>query len=445
LSVKDSKWAWDSRPEDGGEPREVYIGDSEEWDPAETMKRQWTKPIIPGAEKAVHSKECKAEWMPPRYLCCHDPTCQVPCQVKQGPINAWHFSRQWKSGYKSKHPHKCKHERMYRGGESIFHRTTKKAIARMLTPGKTLDGKTIAEKASLEVSRNFRLSNGEDVRLKPDVYVKFTDSTWFAIEVVYSHEPERNAHEAYGKSMVVLDLKGRRVVDDEFSFVKWVREGGIKQALDEESREEKRVQRYEARNQLYAEKREKEKYIEDFENELSRCRKKYGLMNLTPPMHTPVNEIEQLFENVREARKKEYKPIIRPIQPLNRGGVFTDRAERHLESLSNPETGQTLAEKRNEAFDAKQKQEQRQRERKIVRRQRKRKQEEEERERQLKLEQKRKIEEEELEKLKAEEEFEHLLTGPTLRKSNQRQSKRFRKRRRKAKASLPLSIKKTRM
>jgi len=60
------------------------------------------------------------------------------------------------------------------------------------------------------------------------------------------------------------------------------------------------------------------------------------------------------------------------------------------------------------------------------------------------LEQKRKIEEEELEKLKAEEEFEHLLTGPTLRKSNQRQSKRFRKRRRKAKASLPLSIKKTR-
>lgn len=441
MSVKDCKWAWDSRPEDGGEPREVYIGNSEEWDPAETEKRQWTKPIIPGAEKAVHSKECKDVWKTKRYLCCHDPTCQVPCQVKQGPENAWHFSRQWKSGYKSKHPHKCKHERMYRGGESIFHRTTKNAIARMLVPGKILDGKTIAEKASLEVSRNFSLSNGEDVRLKPDVYVKFTDSTWFAIEVVYSHEPERNAHEAYGKSMVVLDLKERRVVDDEFSFVKWVREGGIEQALGEESREEKRIQRYEARNQMYAKKREKEKHFEDSKREESIWRKRYATYHNLPdlPLGTPIEVIKRAYNNEKRIRLGHLRAgTIREYHSVNGKSSFQPYEEKTEDNL-------TAAEKRNEAFDAKQKQEQLQRERRIIQRQRKREQEEEERERQLKLEQKRKVEAKELEELKAKEEFEHLVAGSTLRKSKQRESKRFRKRRRKVKASLPLSINKTRM
>ena len=30
--VEDSKWAWDTMPDDGGEPRPVYCGDMEDWD-----------------------------------------------------------------------------------------------------------------------------------------------------------------------------------------------------------------------------------------------------------------------------------------------------------------------------------------------------------------------------------------------------------------------------
>ena len=31
MTNDDRKWAWDTRPSDGGPPRPVYIGDKEDW------------------------------------------------------------------------------------------------------------------------------------------------------------------------------------------------------------------------------------------------------------------------------------------------------------------------------------------------------------------------------------------------------------------------------
>jgi len=299
-----SRVAWDTRRGfDNQEPRPIYVGNYEDWDPEETSKQRWTKPTTPGAKKAIHSKEDPEVFKIGRYLCCHDPECGVSVKVVQASKVTWHFKRQWNYGDNPAHRNKCKNERMYRGGESMYHNTTTRTIARLLTPGKKLGGKIIAEKAEWEVFRNFEIKDGKSVKLKPDVYVEFTDGTWFAIEVVFGHPPERTAHDAYGTNMVELDLKKLRVVDSEQSFFGWIREGGIEKALQQESKIELRVNRHKIRNEIFARYDEKQ-HLAAREEEISRCITKFGFY-ISPKI---LGEIDKI-ENIEDVFVQEQKLI----------------------------------------------------------------------------------------------------------------------------------------
>ena len=276
-ATKNSRVAWDTRKGfDNQEPRPIYVGNYDDWDPEETSKQRWTEPTTPGAKKAIHSKEDPEVFKIGRYLCCHDPECGVSVKVVQASKVTWHFKRQWNYGDNPAHRDKCINERMYRGGESMYHNTTTRTVARLLTPGKKLDGKTVAKKAEWEVFRNFQSKDGESVILKPDVYVEFTDGTWFAIEVVFGHPPERNAHDAYGDNMVEIDLDRLGVVDSEQSFFKWIREGGIEKALKRDSKEKKRIQRFHKRQKMF-ERGDEKAYLAARKEQISICEERYGI------------------------------------------------------------------------------------------------------------------------------------------------------------------------
>jgi len=276
-ATKNSRVAWDTRRGfDDQEPRPIYVGNYDDWDPEETSKQRWTEPTTPGAKKAIHSKEDPEVFKIGRYLCCHDPECGVSVKVVQASKVTWHFKRQWNYGDNPVHRDKCINERMYRGGESMYHNTTTRTVARLLTPGKKLGGKTVAKKAEWEVFRNFQSKDGESVKLKPDVYVEFTDGTWFAIEVVFGHPPERNAHDAYGANMVEIDLEKLGVVDSEPSFFKWIREGGIEKALKRDSKEKKRIQRYDKRQEMF-ERGDEKAYLAARKEQISICEERYGI------------------------------------------------------------------------------------------------------------------------------------------------------------------------
>ena len=324
-----SRVAWDTRRGyDDEEPRPVYVGNYDEWDPDETKRQRWTKPTTPGAKKAVHSKEDPEVFKIGRYLCCHDPECGVSVKVIQASKVTWHFKRQWNYGNNPVYENKCKNEHVYKGGESIYHHTTTRAVARFLTPRRKFNGKTVAEKAAWEVSRKFNLPNGDIVNLKPDVYVGFIDDTYFAIEVVFGHPPERNAHDAYGANMVEIDLKELGVVDSEQSFFKWIREGGIEKALKRNSKEKKRIQRHEKRQEMF-ERDDEKQYLADRKKEITRCIETYGF-DIPSEDLTRVREIKDikgLFEKEKNIRDEELEKSRAKLSLIN------EEIERNVEKF----------------------------------------------------------------------------------------------------------------
>jgi len=150
MASDDRKWAWDTRPSDGGPPRPVYIGDKEDWNLEETDNRRdtglnnprfpwggvWTEPLTPGATKAVWGK---STFDSGRYRCCHDlHDCGVFVAVKQGSKMAWHFQRQWNYGKNEKYKWKCKHEQAY-NGTSRQHTVVVNEVHRLLQNGFKLE------------------------------------------------------------------------------------------------------------------------------------------------------------------------------------------------------------------------------------------------------------------------------------------------------------------
>jgi hypothetical protein len=292
-----SKLAWDTRPDDGGEPRPVHVGHYEEWDSEETRKQRWTKPTTPGATKAVHGIKTFKEG---RYLCCDDSECAVSVKVIQASVVAWHFKRRWNHGANRKYQWKCKNESQYKG-ESRFHNVTTRAIARILKPESKFQGKTIIE-TRWEILSHFEIDGEKTVSLKPDVYVKFSDNSWFAIEVVFTSDPTRNAHDAYGTNMVVIDLKELNVIESDQRFNKWVRDGGIEKALEIESSLEKRRLRFKERQQAFNRQDEKE-FKAMLQTEYSKCREKFGFsVEIDFPNVSEVSEIKEQFNQERDRR-----------------------------------------------------------------------------------------------------------------------------------------------
>ena len=252
-----SQWAFDCRPWEGGRWHEdlpdegmktkypqgkmVHIGIKQEWDPSETgvVNRgkygSWTRPLIPGAEKAKWGTTNEG-----RYLCCDDlDNCGVVCIVAQGEQQAWNFRRQ-PPEYRSRKPNTCINQRKW-FGESMYHNLTKRHVARTLDLASWKEEFGIAS-VHLEQKITFQWEN-ESIPLQPDIHVVLKDGERLYIEVVYKNPPKRLHHDLYGEGLAIIDLRdeANRVVlssDDEDERIKcyrsWVREGGIEEALREE-------------------------------------------------------------------------------------------------------------------------------------------------------------------------------------------------------------------
>ncbi|MDC3235962.1 hypothetical protein OAT73_01725 [Candidatus Poseidoniaceae archaeon] len=291
-----SKWAWDTAPADGGPPRPVFIGNKEDWCLEETRKRRdtnrepwggvWTEPLTPGATKA---KWGKITFDSGRMRCCHDMhDCGLFVAVKQGPVNAWHFQRQWSWGIPRTYQYKCKNEAMY-VGTSRFHHIVVNEIYSMLCLSNEFGGKdieSITKEQSVADLGNF----------KPDVYVKFEDETWFAFEVILKSAPDRDKHEMFGKNLIEIILNDLDCLDNDREFSRWIQQGGVSELILAESTLEQRTQRWQARENKWRRKDERE-FRKAFDNRMGICATQFGFtIDIQWDSVTELEDVERFYE-----------------------------------------------------------------------------------------------------------------------------------------------------
>jgi len=291
-----SKWAWDTSPTDGGPPRPIYIGNKEQWSIEETRKRRdtnrnpwggvWTEAEVPGATKA---KWGKRTFDSGRYRCCHDMhDCGLFVSVKQGVVNAWHFQRQWSWGKPRTYQYKCKNEAMY-VGRSRFHHIVVNESYSMLSQSMEFDGKAIE---SITKEHPVVGLGG----FEPDVYVKFEDGTWFAIEVILTSAPDRDKHTMFGKNLIEINLNDLDCLDNDRDFSRWIQQGGVSELLHAESTLEQRTQRWEARENKWKRKDERE-FRKAFDTRMGVCLTAFGLsMDIQSGSITELEEVERCYE-----------------------------------------------------------------------------------------------------------------------------------------------------
>ena len=286
-----SKWAWDTE-----ENRRIYVGNRIEWDPVETEKRRWTEPIVTGATKAPHGHPV---FLSGRLRCCKDLNeCGVQVKVIQASIQDWHYKRVWNRGKNSKYQFKCKNEANV-SGVSRFHHTVVNEIHRCLAGGRPVLGKTIAELPPPE------LPVRELAGKEPDIYVKFDDGSYLAIEVVYTHAPDREVHEQYQENMVDIRLKELDEIHDDAAFNRWVQADGVWDLFLAEVEPAQRRARWEARQKVFDVKDE-QKHLREVEQRISKCREKfnfpYGGDKTTV---IDLDDIDAWFKEEKENRERQ--------------------------------------------------------------------------------------------------------------------------------------------
>ena len=286
-----SKWAWDTQ-----ENRRIYVGNKSEWDPEETRRQRWTDPIVPGATKAPWGT---AVYDSGRLRCCPD-LCECGVQVKviQASIQDWHYKRVWNRGKNSKYQFKCKNEANV-SGVSRFHHTVVNEIHRCLAEERPVLGKTIAELPPPE------LPVRELAGKAPDVFVKFDDGSYLAIEVVYTHAPDREVHEQYQENMVDIRLKELDEIHDDAVFNRWVQADGVWDLFLAEAEPAQRRARWEARQRVFDVKDEQE-YLREVEQRISSCREKFGFpYGGDETTVVDLDDIDAWFEEERENRERQ--------------------------------------------------------------------------------------------------------------------------------------------
>jgi len=305
VARKDTKWAYDTVL---GQP--VFVGNKDELDINETRRRNnanrdpwggvWTEPLVEGATKARFGP---AKGL---YTCCEDEECGVWVIVKQGPVNEWHFARDWLNGTTKQHKPEnrklCVNSSNYTG-ESRFHNVTKRQVYRYLKSKGEYHGKKIID-LRLEESLRVSQSDGTVTTTIPDVFVKFEDETWFAIEVVYKHPPKEEKHKAYKMNMVILDLRDEPVTESDNQFAKWVRDGGVEELLQKETTPARRRERYYERERYWNAENKRKRRAEN-QAKLSECAAKFGyslyISNQQLEVMKP-EDIEQLFQEEQDRR-----------------------------------------------------------------------------------------------------------------------------------------------
>lgn len=312
VARKDTKWAYDTAL---GEP--VFVGNKDEWDINETRRRNnanrdpwggvWTEPLVEGATKARFGPATGL------YTCCEDEECGVWVIVKQGPENEWHFARDWLNGTTKQHKPEnrklCVNSSNYTG-ESRFHNVTKRQVYRYLKSKGEYHGKKIID-LRLEESLRVSQSDGSVMTIIPDVFVKFEDETWFAIEVVYKHPPKEEKHKAYKMNMVILDLRDEPVTESDNQFAKWVRDGGVEELLQKETTPARRRERYYERERYWNAENKRKRRARN-QQTLSACALEFGY-SLALSNHQletlETEDIRLLFEE--EKAKRDLQKAIR--------------------------------------------------------------------------------------------------------------------------------------
>ena len=256
----ETQYAWDTITE-----QEVHVGYKEDWPPEANENQNWAGTTSSsGRPKAEHGDASA------RYRCCSDQTCATRVLVSQAAINKWHFRRRDPGGGM---PPTCKNRSHY-VGESSFHWKTTLQIKKYLDHKKRTNTNWLDRRivdVEREQGRYFPL--GKSARmLRPDIFVRFEDGTWLVVEVVYTHAPEKENHEAYnycktlGPRIVELNLE-RHIEGTitDASHAKWVREGGMEKALVMEAELEQRQEQFDIRNR---------KFTRDEDLEINKMRKR---------------------------------------------------------------------------------------------------------------------------------------------------------------------------
>jgi hypothetical protein len=256
----ETQYAWDTITQ-----QEVHVGYKEDWPHEANENQNWAGTTSSsGRPKAEHGDASA------RYRCCSDQTCATRVLVSQAAINKWHFRRRDPGGGM---PPTCKNRSHY-VGESSFHWKTTLQIKKYLDHKKRTNTNWLDRRivdVEREQGRYFPL--GKSARmLRPDIFVRFEDGTWLVVEVVYTHAPEKENHEAYnycktlGPRIVELNLE-RHIEGTitDASHAKWVREGGMEKALVMEAELEQRQEQFDIRNR---------KFTRDEDLEINKMRKR---------------------------------------------------------------------------------------------------------------------------------------------------------------------------
>ena len=306
-----SRWAWDTAPTDGSPPGPVYIGDMEDWSHEETVRRRdtnwnpwggkWTQPLRKGATKAKWGKKTFDSG---RYRCCKDlRECGVQVAVKQGPIMAWHFQRQWTFGKNKKYKDNCKNESDYKG-PTRFHNIVVNEIYRHLHRKQRFLNQAI-QTLQKEKDLTVRQQSGELSVFRPDIYVKLANDSWYTIEVILTHPPEKDVHEACNQNLIEIDLNELHCLDSDREFNKWVQDGGVQEILGLESSLAQRKRRWNDRNKRIEVDREKA-FRRSIEGYISKCRIKFGFhLDIDIESITNIEQVTRAFEQENTHRRWE--------------------------------------------------------------------------------------------------------------------------------------------
>ena len=346
-----SRWAWDTAPTDGSLPGPVYIGDMEDWSHEETVRRRdtnwdpwggvWTQPLRKGAIKA---KWGKRTFDSGRYRCCKDSReCGVQVAVKQGPIMAWHFQRQWTFGKNKKYEDNCKNESDYKG-PTRFHNIVVNEIYRHLHRKQRFLNqaiKTLQKEKDLTV----RQQSGEVSVFRPDIFVKLANDSWYTIEVILTHPPERDVHEACNQNLIEIDLNELHCLDSDREFNKWVQDGGVQEILGLESSLAQRKRRWNDRNKRFKVDDEKA-FRRSIEGHISKCRIKFGFrLDIDIQSITNIEQVTRAFEQeeaqreqareAREAREKFDNEISEAVE--RNIEKYGERISRATNTYSSPD------------------------------------------------------------------------------------------------------------
>ena len=306
-----SRWAWDTAPTDGSYPGLVYIGDMEDWSPEETKKRRdtfrdpwggvWTEPLRNGATKA---KWGTRTFDSGRYRCCDDlHDCGVFVSVAQGEKIQWHFKRQWGYGgvnnSQAHNQYECKNESKYKG-PSRFHNIVVNELHNHFRRTFMLGNESIAE-IRKEPKCNARPKDGEPFVFEPDIYLKLTNESWYTIEVIDTHTPERRVHEYCGLGLIEINLKELDCYGNDREFSKWVQGGGVQKILDFEFNSMQRRRRWGARDKKWKGKDERDLRV--LEGHISKCKKAYGFDLDFDLESTSIEQVTLAFQD--EVAKRE--------------------------------------------------------------------------------------------------------------------------------------------